>query len=291
MLWKEKLCIGVDTVDAQHKELFAKVDELLKAVNDSVANHKQECISAILFLKDYAVRHFAEEEAYQQSISYPDFEAHKKLHSKFIESVLQHEKKMSESDFAEKEVKEFTGMLIAWLLYHVADSDQKVGDFARSLKQIQSEETVHSHSEIVCMSVFDVFNKMIGLDFSTMKNTDNHDETFNDSIAVEVTLIGDITGFVTIVYPIEFVKKLVYEMMVFMPNEIGELELSALFEVSNIISGTICRQITKEKGVFCDIETPLMVKRSDIHPDERIGIYTELGVIEVDILIEYAQVG
>jgi len=56
MFWKESLRIGVDIIDEQHKELFAKTRELLKEINGHSADKKQKCISTILFLKDYAVK-------------------------------------------------------------------------------------------------------------------------------------------------------------------------------------------------------------------------------------------
>jgi hemerythrin len=141
-MWKESLCIGVEGIDEQHKALFDKTEELLKNVNSGVDNHKQECIAAILFLKDYAVKHFQDEEAYQKSIDYPEYEEHKELHESFIQTVLSHEKKMAESDFAEKHVKEFTGTLVAWLVYHVSNTDQKIGQYLRENgSSVQKKET------------------------------------------------------------------------------------------------------------------------------------------------------
>ena len=287
MLWKDKLCIGVEAIDEQHKELFEKTEELLREVHDSVENRKQECIAAILFLKGYAVKHFTMEEAYQKSIGYTEFDAHKKLHEKFVETVLQHEKKMVESDFAEKDVKEFTGMLIAWLLYHVSDSDQKIGEFARKETREQLEEMEFSHGAIIQSSVFDVLHKMAGLDSGPMKKVDACNETFDDAVVIEIALAGDISGFITLSYPAAFIKKLVYEMMSFEPETIGELELSALFEVSNIISGTVCEQIAKKKGIFCDMQPPLMSSRMDNVSDERVALDTGIGIIEADTTIEY----
>ena len=287
MLWKDKLCIGVDIIDEQHKELFSKTDDLLKAVTEKKQNQKQGCISAVNFLKDYAVKHFATEEGHLKTIGFPDFEDHKKLHDKFIGTVLHHEKKMLESDFDEKDVKEFTGMLIAWLLYHVADCDQKHGRFARDEKQEKPADAAYHHNEIVCNSISDVLNKMAGLDTST-KIINTHSETFDGSVAVEISLIGDVSGFIAFVYPVIFIQKLINEMMAFTPKTIGELEISALFEMSNIISGTVCGQIGKEKGIFCDIKPPLMISRADIVSDEKVILDTGIGIVETGISIKYA---
>ena len=283
MLWKESLRVGVDSIDEQHMELFRRTDELMKEMYILGEEHKQKCIATVRFLKDYAVRHFSDEEAYQKSIGYKGFEAHKKLHEKFVQTVLEHEKKMTESDFASKDVKQFVGMLVAWLLYHISDADQK---YVKE-KEPEQPEAARGHGNIVCGSIADVLNKMAGLDPNLMKKVGTHNETFGETFVIEVEFTGDISGYIALVYPVEFVRNFIYAMMSFTPDVIDDLEISALFEVSNIISGTICRQITKEKGVFCDIGVPIMTKRLPIKPKERVALDTGKGIIEVDMEIIY----
>ena len=284
MLWKESLRIGVDIIDSQHIELFSRIERLLREVYDSGVENKKECIDAIIFLKNYAIRHFSDEEAYQLSIGYKDFTAHKKLHSDFIQTVLGHERKMLASDFAEKDVREFAGTLIAWLLYHVADSDQKIG---KDIKKKKQDKSLHSHSEIVHYSVSDVLNKMAGFDSTLIKRVEAHNESFDESINVELNLTGDISGYIILVYPDVFVNNMLGSMLGFTPEVLTELEISALFEVSNIISGMICRQIANNRGILCDITIPQIVTRTSIAPDERITLDTGQGIMETELTIEY----
>ena len=284
MLWKEKLRIGVDIIDSQHKELFDRTEQLLKEVYDNGVAKKRECIDAILFLKNYAVKHFADEEAYQRSIGFEDYAAHKKLHAEFIKKVLEHEKKMLASDFAEKDVREFTGTLIAWLLYHVADSDQKIG---KTAKEKQQPKALNKHSEIVHFSVCDVLHKMAGFDVALIKEVELHGDGYDESINIEVGLTGNTTGYITLVYPDEFAKNMLGSMLGFVPAAMTELEISALFEVSNIICGTISGQISNNRGIVCDITIPQIVTRTSIRPDERIALDTGQGVMETEITIEY----
>jgi hemerythrin-like metal-binding protein len=249
-MWKEELRIGVDAIDEQHKALCRKTEELLRELNSSAADHKQKCIDAIVFLKGYAVRHFADEEAYQEKIGYKGLEAHRKLHAGFVQAVLLHEKNMTASDFAEKDVKAFTGMLVAWLLYHIADSDQKI------THEPAQEKILHEHNDIVCYGICDTLNKMAGYDVRGMTVVSEHTETFADAVSVEVGLKEDVTGYIVLVYPVSFVKKFIGTIMGFEPDMIDELEISALYEVSNIIIGTICRQISRDMNIVCDITTP-----------------------------------
>jgi len=282
-MWKESLRIGVEKIDDQHRALFQKTEELLREICDRGVGHKEKCISAILFLKEYAVNHFADEEDYQRSIGYIGFAEHKKLHVDFVENVLLHEKKMVKSDFAEKEIKEFTGMLVAWLLYHVAGADQEIVQERKPL------DTPKGHADIVSHSVFDVLNKLAALDSSPMKKVEKHDETFDESLAFEVTLTGDVSGYITYAYPLTFVKQMINSMMGFTPETIDELEVSALFEVSNIISGAICGQIATEKNIRCGMKTPFMTQRLDVQPEERIALDTGKGIVEVDLAITYKK--
>jgi len=280
-MWKDSLRVGIKDIDEQHRKLFEKTEELLKEVNVSGVADKQKCISTILFLKDYAVNHFAEEEAYQTYIGCKGYLRHKKLHEKFIQVVLEHEKKMTESDFSEKDVKEFTGMLVAWLLYHVSGEDQKIGKEGLQIKNL------YSHSDIVCDSVFDVLSKLAGLESGSMKKIEAHNEIVDDDLVIEVEFTGDIAGYIAMVYPRTFIKNLIYSMMDFTPETIAELEISAMLEISDIITATVCGQIAKKEELSWNMNLPFITKRLTSLPDERITLDTGIGIIEADIAVTY----
>jgi len=277
VMWKESLCVGVETIDQQHKTLFNKIGELICEVRAAGTLDKQKCISTILFLKEYAISHFADEEAYQQSIGYNGFEAHKKLHERFVQTLLKHEKIMVESDFAANHVRQFVGMLAAWLLYHVSEADQRI---THGSKQVMYEE-------IVFCCVSGVLEKMVGLQAECMKKAEKHNESFAESVAVKVDFTGNASGHITVVYPVSFIKTMMYEMMHFMPDAIDELELSALREVTNIISGSVCGKISNEKGIPCDIKPPAIVSRSTLPSDEKIEIDTGSGIVETVMAITF----
>jgi CheY-specific phosphatase CheX len=70
-------------------------------------------------------------------------------------------------------------------------------------------------------------------------------------------------------------------MMQFFPDTVDELVHSALFEVSNIISGTVCAQMGKT-GVFSDIKPPMLSARQTANLEDRLVLDTGMGTIEVD---------
>lgn len=280
-MWKESLRIGIDIIDEQHKALFDKIEELRKAIHDDSTNSKQNCIDAIVFLKDYTVKHFADEEAYQQSIGYKRREAHKKLHEGFIKTLREHEKKLNESDFAERDVKEFTGMLVAWLLYHVADADQKIG------KETVHDERLDTQHEMTVYAIKDVLSKMAGYNIKVLTEVDTYAAGTSETVAIEVELEHDTSGFIIYTYPITFVKDMISSMMGYTPSVVGEMELSALFEISNIISGTVCRQISYSRNIVSDISSPFLAERARHKAGEKIAVDTGCGILEAEVSIEY----
>ena len=86
------------------------------------------------FLKDYTIKHFNHEVAFQKKIGYPDCEAHKKIHEAFkkIVSDLLNEVKITGSS-VEKRV-EVNQMTMTWIRQHICKEDKKVATFYKNLK-------------------------------------------------------------------------------------------------------------------------------------------------------------
>lgn len=125
-LWKEEYKIGNEQVDAQHKELFVKIENLLDiaTTGDEEANRK-ECLKIIDFLVSYTVYHFESEEALQRELNYISYAEHVKIHEQFKNTVLGYKEKV-ESDFSRETLKRFAGTLMTWLMMHVCNCDRKI---------------------------------------------------------------------------------------------------------------------------------------------------------------------
>ena len=86
MIWKEKYRVGVPLIDEQHEELFRRVTDFVETLR-SAGEWEQKIPKVnetLAFMKDYVVTHFHDEEAYQQKIGYPGFEAHRKIHNDMV---------------------------------------------------------------------------------------------------------------------------------------------------------------------------------------------------------------
>ncbi|SHE69524.1 bacteriohemerythrin [Desulforamulus putei] len=138
-MWKEKYRIGVELIDEQHKELFRRVTEFIKTVQSQESwekklVHVQETLE---FMKDYVVIHFADEETYQAEIAYPEREKHQATHEQFKAEIEKYVAKLNDDGYNEETVKELGGRLLAWLVYHVAGDDQKIGRYVAQGKVVK----------------------------------------------------------------------------------------------------------------------------------------------------------
>lgn len=133
MIWKDNYELGVPQVDAQHQELFKRVDSFMRALrSEDCWDEKIPKINETLeFMKRYVVEHFHDEEEFQRSINYPRYEAHKQIHADMVNYVLEVSKQFEQSNYDEHLMQQFGGRLLAWLINHVAAEDQRIADYAK----------------------------------------------------------------------------------------------------------------------------------------------------------------
>lgn len=134
MMWKEKYRIGVDLIDEQHKELFARVADFVSALREAAPweDKLPKVKETLTFMQDYVVTHFNDEEEYQSSIGYPGFAQHHMIHEAFTDEVAEFGEKFANDPNNEELVQQFAGKLLAWLINHVASSDQRIAEYVRS---------------------------------------------------------------------------------------------------------------------------------------------------------------
>jgi len=123
--WTSNFEIGHKLVDGQHKELVDVTNGLLKACSQGQC-HK-ELVDTIKFLADYAVRHFNDEEKLQQSIKYPGYLEHKKLHDSFKATVADAMKQIETQGVSISLVTKITTLVGNWLISHIKNEDAKIG--------------------------------------------------------------------------------------------------------------------------------------------------------------------
>lgn len=125
--------IGIAEIDAEHKKLFeliANTDTALRSDNNPVEN----AVLLINELKQYALSHFAHEEAYMESINDPELTRQKNEHSAFIDKVNTYSFKDITDESAGTIILELLEYLSKWLMGHILGSDILIGQFSQTKK-------------------------------------------------------------------------------------------------------------------------------------------------------------
>ena len=139
--WKDRFNIGVEIIDQAHHGLFSIVQKMMDLY---VERHKDKfaCVEGIKYFKAYALKHFAEEEAYMHQIGYPGYAAHKKIHDRMrYETLPELEPLLYESDFSVEAVQRFIGVCTGWLTGHILVEDRAiVGGGSGELAPIQFDD-------------------------------------------------------------------------------------------------------------------------------------------------------
>lgn len=124
--WQDRFCIGVEIVDQAHRKLFSIVQKILDLYVEKHEN-KFACVEGIKYFKAYAIKHFAEEEAYMREIGYPGYWAHKRIHDRMKRETLPSlERALYASDFSTEAVQRFIGVCTGWLTGHIVIEDRAI---------------------------------------------------------------------------------------------------------------------------------------------------------------------
>ena len=134
MMWKENYRVGVEAIDEQHMELFKNLGDFIQLVqNKGLAweDRLDKAKETLVFLQDYVVYHFDEEEKLQEKIGYPGLEVHREAHRKFKAGINDYVEIFSQGGFTEEKMQEFSAKLMTWLIMHVGKMDQEIGKYVK----------------------------------------------------------------------------------------------------------------------------------------------------------------
>lgn len=123
--FSDKFLTGIRQVDREHRRLFeiaAKVQAGLDA--DDVETAVREAIDELI---EYTQTHFASEESLMASLRYPEFEAHRALHTELLGQVRDMELRREIGDPSTAiDLSRFIG---EWLIDHIQRVDKRFGAF------------------------------------------------------------------------------------------------------------------------------------------------------------------
>ena len=125
---KPEYYIGIDMIDEEHKQLFQYADEAYELLHDEFTPDKYDRIDIILEkLRDYTVKHFADEEQYMESINYKKLFTQKVQHQEFInkldEFMEYHNEEVEDQD---DQIMGILKYLTEWLTNHILYVDGQI---------------------------------------------------------------------------------------------------------------------------------------------------------------------
>jgi hemerythrin len=122
--WNTTLSVGVPEIDAQHRELFRRVDRLLDAM---LRRDRGEAVRLLGFLREYVVVHFAAEERLMDEAAYPDVQRHLAEHRRFAAAMREVDADFREQGATAGLVHKLEQQAVAWLRDHVYFTDVAMG--------------------------------------------------------------------------------------------------------------------------------------------------------------------
>ena len=157
--WQESFNIGVDTIDQEHQRLFKIINRLF-AFQEEEKDSQWACQEGIKFFKGHTMKHFADEEAYMESIGYKGLEQHRRIHQSFRTNTLPAlEQELEQTRYSPDAVEHFLGVCAGWLIGHTLTEDQAItGHRPRQWENQLPGEDLEALKKVIIQLVFDLFH-------------------------------------------------------------------------------------------------------------------------------------
>lgn len=125
MSWDDKLSVGIEEIDNQHKALVSLLNQLHTAIHEK--HGTTACMEILDRLVEYTRVHFTVEESLMRILGYPEYEDHHEEHDKLIVQVVELQQKLK-SGKANVSF-ELLHFLRGWLSHHILETDKAYAPF------------------------------------------------------------------------------------------------------------------------------------------------------------------
>jgi hemerythrin len=127
------LLTGNDEIDAQHRELFARVGQLLDASRER--RSREEVVRLLEYLGQYVVKHFAAEEMMMDTSGYDRIESHRLEHRAFVRELEVLRLELKSEGPTNRFVIRVGNRVTTWLREHIYRTDRMFGEWLRHREQ------------------------------------------------------------------------------------------------------------------------------------------------------------
>lgn len=126
---KPEFFTGIELIDAEHRQLFDYANQIYELLHAEFVPDKYDNIIDILGkLRDYTKKHFADEEAYMESIQYKKIFTQKVQHQAFIDELDKIDlDDISELENQDETIENMLSFVTDWLIHHILEVDTQIG--------------------------------------------------------------------------------------------------------------------------------------------------------------------
>jgi len=128
--WTAQLSVGVDEIDAQHQELYRRVNLFLAALAEKRAAPELEPL--VRYLREYIREHFAEEQRLMEFCFYAGLGEHLAEHQAFEAEFEALAAELGRDGPTFGLARRLVALLVDWLDNHLATTDRAFGAFLAS---------------------------------------------------------------------------------------------------------------------------------------------------------------
>lgn len=126
---KKEYFTGITLIDEEHAMLFDYANQIYSLLQDEFIPDKYDNIRDLLHkLSDYAKKHFADEEAYMESIQYKKIFTQKIQHQAFVDELEKYDlDAFDQMENQEVVIGELLTFVTNWLVDHILNVDTQIG--------------------------------------------------------------------------------------------------------------------------------------------------------------------
>lgn len=257
--WNKRFNIGVESIDKAHQKLFSIVQKIIDLNNDE-KNHQWVCEEGIKYFKNYALKHFADEEAYMQSIGYSGYATHKRIHDNMKNNTIPAlEEEMIDSEYSVESVQHFLGICIGWLTSHIM-----LEDFAITGKI--SNKWIHEWTDDASILKETIIHVMSDLFHLDMQIVSEHyaGENFGKKICYRLTYRSQEQK------PFQVLFILEEKLIIYFVNRLIGVQLTKVDRVVTDATGQIAQQFMKRMALYYRSLGSHKLEKSNLLTDEQL---------------------
>ncbi|MBB5022759.1 bacteriohemerythrin [Desulfurispira natronophila] len=128
-VWSDDLLIHHELIDQQHQEIINRINQCVESLNaphEFSFEEELEVLSLMVFLLDYIVVHFSQEERLMIELDYPHFFAHRMAHTYYISRIFDFKERFKREGLTDGLARDFQKDVIEWLVDHIRREDNRL---------------------------------------------------------------------------------------------------------------------------------------------------------------------